>query len=148
MNCISLWEPWGSLWLSPAKIHETRVWKTQHRGPILVHAAGTRISFANIDPALDEVCLAYLGADYLSTRVLGALIGVLVLEDVVSTDFYQAPLLSTDFVCGNWRRGRYAWRRGPMIRRFKEPIPYKGMQRVFNVPDSVIEGHVMEVVYG
>ena len=39
MKAISLWQPWGSLWLSPAKRHETRHWQTRHRGKLLVHAA-------------------------------------------------------------------------------------------------------------
>jgi hypothetical protein len=39
MKAISLWQPWASLWVSGRKIHETRSWRTRHRGWLAVHAA-------------------------------------------------------------------------------------------------------------
>jgi hypothetical protein len=53
LKAISMWQPWGSLWLSPAKRHETRHWQTRHRGRLLVHAAKKFIK--DVDPDLRDI---------------------------------------------------------------------------------------------
>lgn len=39
MKAITIWQPWASLLAIGAKQYETRGWKTEHRGPIAIHAA-------------------------------------------------------------------------------------------------------------
>jgi protein gp37 len=57
IKALSLWQPWASLMAARVKIHETRHWKTDYRGPIAIHAAKTR-DFAG---APDELCAAMFG---------------------------------------------------------------------------------------
>jgi len=137
VKAISLWQPWASLWLSPAKIHETRSWPTKHRGWTLVHAAKRSPDDFQGQDELDEVCKRVLGADApLGPR--GALIGMVNIVDCQRTEAilngYQEP---DDFVCGDYRPGRYGWRRSDYVI-FKKPIPYRGMQMLFSVPESVL----------
>src|SRR6185436_9203151 len=54
LPCISLWQPWGSLWCSDAKEHETRHWPTSHRGWLAVHAAKRKIDDLSGE-RLDEI---------------------------------------------------------------------------------------------
>lgn len=39
MKCLSIREPWASLIASGQKTIETRTWKTNYRGPVLLHAS-------------------------------------------------------------------------------------------------------------
>lgn len=143
MKAISLWQPWASLWLTPAKIHETRHWPTTIRGPVVVHAAQRFVKaelWENIVQVLEDTYGAKWGE--LPT---GALIGVIELEDCVSTFDPERRCTNAahheDRVCGDWRDGRYAWRRGPEVKVFKTPIPYLGRQGFFTVEDAdVAEG--------
>lgn len=51
MKAISLHQPWAQLVVAGRKRIETRSWKTSHRGPLLIHAARTRIG--------EEFCRIY-----------------------------------------------------------------------------------------
>jgi hypothetical protein len=42
MRALSILQPWATLLLSGAKHYETRSWKTDYRGPLLIHA-GNRL---------------------------------------------------------------------------------------------------------
>ena len=39
MKAISIHQPWASLIALGEKHYETRNWKPQHRGPIIIHAS-------------------------------------------------------------------------------------------------------------
>jgi activating signal cointegrator 1 len=137
MKAISLWQPWASLWLSPAKIHETRHWPIKHRGWLVVHAARRTIDDYRGDD-LDQVCDRVFGKGWNADLPLGALIGAVNIieckrtEDILSG--YQEP---DDYVCGDFSKGRYGWKRDKLIV-FDKPIPYSGKQRIFSVSDSLL----------
>ena len=133
MKAISLWQPWASLWLSPAKIHETRHWPTRYRGPLVVHAAKRPID-EDID-ALAVICSRLFGDDYRHTLPRGALLGVVDLVDCRPTQmlFKCAAVNSEDEACGDFSEGRFAWRREGFCP-FDQPIPWRGAQGLFNVP--------------
>ena len=138
MKAISLWQPWASLWLSPAKIHETRHRPTRYRGMLVVHAAKRKI-----DEDVDElaaICFRLFGADYAHTLPRGALIGVVDLVDCVPTviDGRTIPAGFDDETCGDFSEGRFAWRREGFVV-FEQPIPWRGMQGLFEVPDNAGE---------
>jgi hypothetical protein len=42
-----------------------------------------------------------------------------------------------DFVCGNWEPGRYAWRAVDFVAA-ERPIPIRGHQGLFEVPDWLL----------
>lgn len=134
MKALSLWQPWASLWLTSAKIHETREWKTAYRGPLLVHAA-KRIALT-VDPQLDEICEQKFGASWRKTLPQGALIGRIQLVSMISTDEYSPVRAHPNYICGNWARGRWGWQRDDHYDLFRHPIPFIGRQKLFNVPDD------------
>lgn len=137
MKAISLWQPWASLWLTDAKIHETRHWPTSHRGLLLVHAAKRKIDDLSGD-RLDEICGGIWGHHWGLELPRGALIGIVRLVGCDRTEDMPIGHQSTeDYECGDFSPGRYAWlRASPQV--FAEPIPYRGQQSFFEVPDSIL----------
>jgi hypothetical protein len=136
MKAISLWQPWASLWCSDAKVHETRHWATSHRGWLIVHAAKRKID----DPSnrLDNICDSLWGHHWGLELPRGALVGMVNLVGCEPTENMPIGHQSTDdYECGDFARGRYAWRRAA-FRVFAEPIQYRGQQGMFEVPDNVL----------
>lgn len=139
MKAISLWQPWASLWLSTAKVHETRHWPTPVRGTIAVHAAKKFVKTADEDlgPILEDE----FGGHWSKDLPTGALIGTLELIDctMITSDEHGVMVAagSDDFMCGDFSGGRFAWRRGT-YRVFQTPIPYIGRQGWFDVADDLV----------
>jgi hypothetical protein len=40
-------------------------------------------------------------------------------------------------LCGIWAADRYAWRRSRIIK-LREPVPYRGRQGLFEIPDAIV----------
>lgn len=135
MKAISLWQPWASLWLSDAKVHETRHWPTSHRGWLAVHAAKRPLDDLSGD-RLDEICDGIWGHHWGLELPRGALIGMVDLISCTRMTETQ-PASDDDRECGDWRPERYAWRRGEFIV-FPESIPFRGAQGIFTVPDDIL----------
>lgn len=139
MKAISLWQPWASLWLSPRKIHETRHWVTPHRGWLAVHAAKKFIK--DHPPELAAILRAEFGSDWFKALPTGAIIGMVKIVDCVTTEDIQAgivhPFTADDLACGNFDIGRFGWKRSD-YRLFETPIPYRGQQGFFSVPDELL----------
>jgi hypothetical protein len=78
---------------------------------------------------------------------LGAIIGAVNIVDVRSTTVIlkdwgvpPGPINSRhwiDYQCGNYGPRRYGFLRRE-FKRFAQPIPYRGQQGPFNVPDEVV----------
>jgi len=145
MKAISLWQPWATLWLltdPDEKVYETRAWYTHHRGPLLVHAAQKRDG--EVRHALEDRHFSErLSAHGLNIHDLpfGALIGRVILVNCCRMERLNPWPDWRELQAGNWTPWRYAWQRsGTQVVRFPRPIPYKGAQGLFDVPDSVITG--------
>lgn len=139
MKAISLWQPWASLWLSPRKEHETRHWPLRHRGWLLVHAAKRQPDHFDRDP-LNDILIGEFGSRWRRELPRGGLIGAVHIVDCLNVESLPPGHVSTDdYQCGDFSAGRFAWKRGPFVK-FASPIPYVGMQHLFNVPISVTEG--------
>lgn len=134
MRCIALWQPWASLWLTDRKVHETRHWGTSHRGWLAVHAAKKIEKNFNGDP-ISDILVADYGTDWAETLPRGAIIGAVNLTDCRQMR-YTAPAHQDDMECGNWEDERFAWRRADVIK-LLEPIPYRGLQGIFTLPDGI-----------
>lgn len=140
IKAISLWQPWASLWLSPNKLHETRHWSTPHRGQLLVHAAKKFVKDVGSD--LQEVLEDEFGGHWSMDLPTGAIIGAVDLVDCIPTSkivsrFDWSEPHRIDNICGNFDDGRFGWRRSGYWK-FRAPIPYRGMQGLFNVPPDVV----------
>lgn len=138
MRALSLWQPWASLWLSPAKVHETRHWRTHIRGTVVVHASKTKDGLDDANGWLDEILVKYYGSDWLKEMPFGALIGTVQVVDCYPTDGLIIPeIADEDRECGNFGPNRFLFKRDA-FRRFATPIPYRGAQGFFDVPDDVL----------
>lgn len=147
MRALSLWQPWASLWLTEWKVHETRHWSTNYRGPLLVHAA-QRIEREFDGGPLEDICAEAFGSAWRTTLPRGELLGMVRIVDCLPVEMIKrewgmrdhAPPLDhyTDYHCGDWSDGRYGWRRADTPQRFDVPIPWRGQQGFFDVPDSEV----------
>lgn len=134
MKAISLWQPWASLWCSEWKVHETRHWPTNYRGPIAVHAAKRLVS--QCGPELDELCIDVFGPHWRAELPRGALVGVVELVSCESTTGWVSAA-GSDALCGDFSPNRFAWRRGT-FRTLPVAYPYRGQQGFFQVPDELV----------
>jgi hypothetical protein len=139
VKTISLWQPWGSLWLSGVKVHETRHWQIKDHWKdwkpgdrIAVHAAKRFEKDHNTEFAalLRRAC----GAEWYRTMPTGALLGSIAVTGCFPAG--QLELGDDDRECGDFSDGRWAWRGAdPII--LPSPVPWKGSQGIFNVPDDI-----------
>ncbi len=166
MKCISLHQPRASLIVIGAKTYETRSWPTSHRGPILIHAAKkwtkNQKALLNQEPFVRPMSDAWYhyGLGTADKPPIGSIIGVAdlvecyrVMKDChgcpylfpspVGPETHMEPLPTGDELAfGDFTTGRYAWKLANP-RRFAKPIPYRGMQGTFNVPDKVVAAQIV-----
>jgi hypothetical protein len=136
---ISLWQPWASLWVCGRKVHETRHWHTAHRGWLIVHAA-SRIEKLPIPAGpLGDILNDQFGHRSPSDFPRGALVGRVRIVDCSPTRSLFADVAASedDRVCGDFAEGRFAWR-ADGFQAFKEPIPYRGSQGFFRIPQAIL----------
>jgi activating signal cointegrator 1 len=152
MKALSLWQPWASLWCSDRKVHETRHWPTRFRGLLLVHAAKRFEKGFDHDDPLALILRAEFGVGWQTRLPTGALIGAVKIiackrtEDVTSKWAPEPVPISRwdDYQCGDFADGRFAFERGQFCR-FDRPIPWRGAQGFFEVPDGVLGDCAVQV---
>lgn len=133
MRTISLWQPWATACVIGVKGVETRHWRTGYRGTFAVHASKLwtkdQRTFASVEHTLGR----------LPARLpFGCVVGVVDLVDVRPTAELALELPALERMYGNYAPGRWGWiLKNP--RQFAVPIPFKGKQSWFQVPDSAIE---------
>ena len=167
MKALSMWQPWASAVAFGSKRIETRSWATKYRGPLAIHAArrcvkGELIHYAccwNWKGALHQVLLGDQPREYLHEALpFGAIVAVCALVDIRSTGTFtqqeldvlrmppglQGELYSwTERQMGDFSLGRYGWVL-ERIRMVDPPVPFRGRQGLFNVPDELIAGYCDE----
>ena len=117
----------ASLIVEGTKKIETRSWYTSYRGPLLIHAAKRKIT----RDSWEEDLLPYI-KDPLQPVPLGAIVGRVQLVDCVRTEKLVGQISHTENQLGNFADGRFGWvTEKPEV--FQTPIPYKGMQGLFEV---------------
>lgn len=132
MMAISLWQPWANLWIDGIKTFETRHWSTNHRGPLAVHAAQRLVT--DIDDQLAAILVDQYGANWSSTLPRGALLGYGSRLECHHVERLGLRLTRQEAAQGNFSAGRYAWELHDKTK-LARPIPYKGRQGLFRVPD-------------
>lgn len=144
MKCLTICQPYAHLIMLPddhdrAKRVENRKWYTSYRGQLLIHAGKSR-EWLDLDE--DEL----IDESYnipLAEMAFGAIVGVCRLSDCRSISDIRAGR------CGNypWLAG-HEHTEGPWCwvltecRRFQNPIPYRGAQGLFDVPEIVLDGQL------
>lgn len=133
MKTLSLIQPWATLIALGEKKIETRSWKTNYRGPLLIHA-GMKLN--------KRICCLVPFVNVLNNHDIvfttdfpkGSIIAKCELVDclkIVDADFVSAKLENGYIVDGNenefgdYTPGRYAWIL-ENVEVLKDPIPAKG----------------------
>jgi hypothetical protein len=153
MRCVSLWQPWASLWICGAKIHETRHWRIKRQWPdwkpgdrLVVHAAKRFVK--DHDGAFAGILRQHFGEFWYRDLPTGALIGTIAVTACDATESIFPPGLMPDdmaprdrvnFECGDFYPGRFGWEGSDPVL-FPAAIPFRGLQGVFNVPDDLLAG--------
>lgn len=135
MKALSLWQPWATAIALGNKRIETRHWSTSYRGPLAIHAAKhwdrEQREFASIEHALGR----------LPKRIpFGAIVATCELVAVRGTDelIHAQRVGPIERIYGNYETGRFGWLL-VNINAFDEPIPFKGAQGLFTVPDALLQ---------
>ena len=132
MKALSLTQPWAQAMFLNLKRFETRSWRTNYRGPLLIHAAKGFPTYAK------EFATAERALGRGEVRLpLGALIGKLELIKIWRTEELMGTLPGIESLYGDYSPGRYAWETSSPIL-FDTPIPYRGSLGLFDVPDEII----------
>ena len=122
MKTLSLKQPWAWLCVNGLKDIENRNWRTDYRGPLLIHASKTwdQGGYEFIKEIIKQKIPSH-GYYY-----LGALIGKVKMVDCVE-------------------RHESKWFFGPWGFVFEDPecwqkpVPYRGQLRLFDVPNRVFQ---------
>lgn len=162
MKAITVHQPWATAIARGSKMIETRSWRTRYRGPIAIHAAARALS---VDELIDYTTwYNWCAALGWNTRTslesardslpLGAIVAVGELIDCRVTGHFQlceiesrmpvdadphSSFTWTERQLGNFSDGRFGWVL-TAVGQLLEPIPYKGQQGLFNIPDEILEG--------
>lgn len=128
-KAITLHQPWATA-LFHGKRYETRNWATGHRGKLLIHA-GKKFNRDSLDITSEHLGIGEESMDFPT----GALLGVVnVIDCIKMTPEFIDSVDESEKELGDWSPGNYAWKLSvPSL--FDEPIPYKGKQGIFDVPD-------------
>lgn len=140
MKAITVWQPWASLLATGKKHIETRAWRTNYRGEILIHAAKKPYSQVELmipreDRKLIENALRLKYIDWKERVPTSVIVGKANLVNCVLIDETTSELIKEqhpdEYAFGDFTPGRYAWvMESPVL--FKEPIPTKGKQGLWN----------------
>lgn len=143
MKALTIIQPWATLIASGHKVNETRSWKTNYRGEILIHAGKNPKDYTSgfyiDDPDGLYFHAAGINPGTFEDLPRGMIIGKATLVDCVQiTKEFKDELMETnpaEYAFGDYRIGRYAWvMENPEL--FKEPIPAKGMMGLWNWEDD------------
>ncbi|WP_200819447.1 DNA N-6-adenine-methyltransferase [Tolypothrix sp. NIES-4075] len=129
LKAISLWQPWASLIPLGLKHYETRSWKTNYRGKLLI--CSTAVNSKQHKEYL-KIC-DQLQLPPWSDFPHGCAIALCDLVDCIEmTQSFIAQQSATEILCGDWQVGRYAWKL-ENIHALTEPFAVKGKQGLFSI---------------
>lgn len=141
LKAISLWQPWASLIPLGLKHYETRSWKTNYRGKLLMcsTAKSTRTQYQQYLKICNQVELPSWNEINFPH---GQAIAICDLVDCVEiTPEFTNQQSQTEILCGNWQIGRYAWKL-KNIQPITKPFVVKGKQGLFNVSSINLERYL------
>lgn len=130
MRALTVCQPWAWAQVYGSKDIENRSWYTHFRGPLLIHAGKSRDWFTQDAIEGIELLERRRVSSTMAGMEFGALIGSCRLIDCIPSDV--AVRRGYRYVCGPWCF--VLADRKPLPR----PIPYRGGQGFFDVPESLL----------
>lgn len=143
MRAISLWQPWATFIALGLKQYETRSWKPSPSAigqPLLIHAAKRKMTAEEIQFVIDlrSKFGSIIPHPKESNFPLGALVAKAKLNRVLDSDHaFKIIPSALELELGNYEPNRFAWHLSDLEK--LEPIPFKGSQGFFIVPDEVMK---------
>ncbi len=141
MKALTIIQPWATLLASGKKRCETRSWKTNYRGEILIHAGGMKYNYFSDVCQCSKTLMGHFrdagigGDEDMQALPFKAIIGKARLVNCVLIDRLTAELICKqhpeEFAFGNFAPGRYAWVMEDAVL-FDKPIPASGKQGLWN----------------
>ncbi len=135
MKAITLWEPWATLVAYGYKTYETRSWITHYRGPLLIHAAKRIPKRRELTSSPIQKALAEIGIKLVGDFPFGFGLAVVNLTGVERTEAVKGQLDEAQLAFGDYGPTRFAWRL-KCPQRLALPIPLRGQQGIWNVPEA------------
>lgn len=140
MKAITVIQPWATLLATGKKHIETRSWRTNYRGKILIHAGKSAKDFFSEIYADEENYLFFCNAGIRNYKDFyamprGMILGKANLVNCMRIDELTAALIKEqhpdEYAFGDFMPGRYAWvMADPVL--FEKPIPASGKQGLWN----------------
>ncbi|MEY8000229.1 ASCH domain-containing protein [Clostridium sp. Mt-5] len=131
MKVLTIRQPWASLIALGEKHIETRSWKTNYRGPLLIHAGKNIDKQALKNPIIRES----LKSININEMPIGMIIAKCNLvdcakvksskSDVIYTDVPRIIVEGKELIFGDYSPGRYAWILDN-IEPLRKPVSAKG----------------------
>lgn len=116
MKCLSVQQPWAHAIIHLEKRIENRTWRTNHRGPLAIHASKSR-------GRLGDLAAMGLHESPEEAMAFGAVIGIVEVLDCV-------PLAEAS---GPYAEGPWCWLLGSPLA--ITPFAYRGRTLLFDVPE-------------
>jgi activating signal cointegrator 1 len=106
MKALTLRQPWARAIAEGAKRIETRSWRTEYRGPLLIHASA---KFGPME-RMAEMLFMQMGWLEVSTRLdLGGIVARCDLIECVPVEKVRTRLSKRERELGDYSDGRFAW---------------------------------------
>lgn len=130
MRALTVCQPWAWAIVRGSKRIENRSWHTHYRGPLLIHAGKSRDWFtADAIEGIEHIERRRV-SETMAGMEFGALIGRCRLVDCIPSDL--AVRRGYGYVCGPWCFVLAD------VEALAKPIPFRGGQGFFDVPDGVL----------
>lgn len=134
MKTITVLQPWAWLLATGKKRCETRSWKTNYRGEILIHAGKKNMTNIMRQTFFEAMYMKQAGV-FNTEMITEAIIGKANLVNCVRIDEAMRELIKKqhfdEYAFGYFSPGRYAWvMENPVL--FDTPIPARGYQGLWN----------------
>lgn len=148
MICLTVWQPWASAIIYGAKDRENRGWPTSHRGELAIHAAASKVDWDAPDHAWTAAglmppprCQRFDRSGWTGSLQLGQVLGVVDLSGCHrsqgSGQRLDCPGCTQSSCCQPWGHPA-AWHWEVTAKRpLTEPIPCRGAQRLWRLPEQV-----------
>jgi activating signal cointegrator 1 len=125
IRALTIRQPFPELIFRRRKPYEIRSWRTNYRGPLVIHSAAKVKTDCAKESRLKP-----------ETLMTSAFVGIAVLSDVRPFTRADSKLLNQKRAIGGWSPGQFSWvLKKPL--RFARPIKANGKLGLFTVPPSV-----------